>query len=126
MNTPRNVLHAALRTDLSMFIEKTFNELVPGQEYLPNWHVNAIAYQLERCFRREVKRQIILLPPRYLKSISISDAFPAWGLGQDPRLRFSRLGVRNFVGISFSRQLMPDFIWRRAKNLRREAVCPSK
>src|SRR4029450_9757290 len=34
-----------------------------------------------------IKRLIISLPPRYLKSVCASVAFPSWVLGQDPARR---------------------------------------
>ena len=41
----------------------------------------------DRPYRREIKRLIITLPPRSLKSICASVAFPAWALGHDPTLK---------------------------------------
>jgi len=75
---------AGCREDLSLFIEKTFEILNPGTPYLHNWHVDLIAEYLEACEKREIKRLIINMPPRALKSISASVAFPAWLLGRDP------------------------------------------
>ena len=45
------VLKAALRTDLSFFIQRTVQTLSPGSPYLHNWHIDAIAYQLHRSTR---------------------------------------------------------------------------
>ena len=81
------VLDAILRHDLVAFIEKCFNTVAPGQTFLPNWHIEAIAYYLEECRAGRIKRLIINLPPRNLKSISVSTAYPAWLLGHDPRAR---------------------------------------
>jgi hypothetical protein len=91
--SPRELLAAEralqhfLRTDFNVFLEKTFCTVSPGQPYYPNWHLEAIAYALERVARGEVKRLIILMPPRNLKSIAASVALPAWLLGQDPTQR---------------------------------------
>ena len=73
-------LNALLRQDLASFIHKTF-QTVSGEDYLSNWHIDAIAYQLVCCFKGDIKRLIITMPPRYLKSISASVAFPAWVTG---------------------------------------------
>lgn len=75
---------AACRDSLSCFIEKTFEILNPGVKYHHNWHVDCIAEYLESCSRREIKRLIINMPPRALKSVSASIAFPAWLLGREP------------------------------------------
>jgi hypothetical protein len=58
--------------------------LNPGQPYLPNWHISAIAYQLDRVRRGEINRLIINMPPRHLKSLTVSVAFPAFLLGHEP------------------------------------------
>lgn len=81
------VLRRYLRIDLCAFVEKAFYTVFPGQKFQPNWHVEAICHALERVARGEVKRLLILMPPRNLKSLSASVAFPAWLLGLDPTQR---------------------------------------
>jgi len=80
-------LEALLRSDFRAFVHKVFHTLTPGQVYVPNWHIEAIADRLERIRRGKVRRQIINLPPRSLKSIMSSVAFPAFALGHDPSHR---------------------------------------
>ena len=86
-NNDQGVLNAILRTDFLSFAEKVFNTLCPGQTFVPDWYLQAIAYQLERVRRGELRRLIINLPPRSLKSIMASVAFPAFLLGHDPTRR---------------------------------------
>ena len=95
---PVAVLNAILRTDLSSFIQRSFATVAPGSAYQHNWHIDAIAYQLERVARGENTRLIITMPPRSLKSIAASVAFPAWLLGLDPRMRI--LAVSYAEGLS--------------------------
>ena len=78
MTTKRDVLDAALRQDLSAFIEKSFQTVAPGETYAPNWHIECIAWHLRQCVDGDIRRLIITLPPRHLKSICASVAFPAW------------------------------------------------
>jgi predicted phage terminase large subunit-like protein len=73
-----------LRSDFFAFIERSFYQLNPDAEFLPNWHIEMIASELERCLRGETKRLIINVPPRSLKSHCASVAFPAWLLGHKP------------------------------------------
>ena len=47
-----------------------------------------MAYRLEQVRRGEIKRLIINMPPRMLKSITTSVAFSAYVLGLDPTCRF--------------------------------------
>jgi hypothetical protein len=84
MASEARLLEGLLRADFRAFLHKTFLTLSPGQTYVSTWHVEAIAYQLERVRRGEVRRLIINMPPRSLKSIAASAAFPAFLLGHEP------------------------------------------
>src|SRR6202007_2226290 len=87
MSADARLLQALLRHDFRAFGEKVFYALTPGQQFIRSWHLAAIAYQLERVRRGEIKRLIINMPPRSLKSIMASVAFPAFILGLDPSRR---------------------------------------
>jgi predicted phage terminase large subunit-like protein len=87
MTLEARTLEALFRNDLRAFVHKVFATLTPGQTYVRTWHVDAIARQLERIRRGEVRRLIINMPPRSLKSIAASVAFPAYVLGHDPSRR---------------------------------------
>ncbi len=81
------VLDAALRQDFAAFTEKSFGAVSPSDQFSPNWHIELIADRLMQCHRGELKRLIITVPPRSLKSICASVAYPAWLLGRDPTCR---------------------------------------
>jgi len=49
-----------------------------------NWHIEVIAAKLAAVWEGKIRRLIINLPPRHLKSLLASIAFPAWCLGHDP------------------------------------------
>jgi hypothetical protein len=87
MSPDARLLEALARNDLCVFLHKVFATLCPGQAYVPAWHIEAIVNQLERVRRGEIRRLIINMPPRSLKSITASVAFPAFVLGHDPRRR---------------------------------------
>ncbi len=73
-----------LRSDLTSFIEASFYELYPGKRLDLAPHIEVVATKLEAVRRGEIKRLIINLPPRHLKSHCVSVAFVAWLLGRDP------------------------------------------
>jgi predicted phage terminase large subunit-like protein len=73
-----------LRNDLRTFIERSFFELNPATPFKTNWHIDVIASKLEECRRGKIRRLIVNLPPRSLKSHAISVAFPAWILAHAP------------------------------------------
>ena len=70
--------------DFVAFAERCFYELNPAVEYQHNWHIEAIAQRLEECRTGKLRRLIINVPPRSLKSHLASIAFPAWLLGHNP------------------------------------------
>jgi predicted phage terminase large subunit-like protein len=86
-HSDRDVLYAILRQDFEAFVRKVFHTLCPGQTFVAAWFIAAIAYQLERVRLGEIRRLIINMPPRSLKSIMASVAFPAFVLGHDPTQR---------------------------------------
>jgi predicted phage terminase large subunit-like protein len=77
----------ACRLDFVSFIELVFRLLNPGTPFRMNWHIRALAYAFEQVLRGRIKRLIINLPPRFLKSTISSIAFPVFALGHDPTQR---------------------------------------
>ncbi len=86
VTTPHEI-EALLRTDFSSFIQRSFKVINPSVDYLHNWHIDVLAEYLQSCEEGEIQRLIINMPPRYLKSIVVSVAWPAWLLGHDPSRR---------------------------------------
>jgi hypothetical protein len=79
------IVEAACRTDFMTFFQSAFHVLEPGSTLNLNWHHHAIAYYLELVRRGKIKRLIIVAPPRTLKSLMASVAFPVYALGRDRR-----------------------------------------
>jgi hypothetical protein len=80
-------LEAACRTDFVTFIGKCFQSLSPSSVFHMNWHISTMAYYAEQVRRGELRRLIVNVPPRSLKSIAYSVALPAFMLGHDPSKR---------------------------------------
>lgn len=76
-----------LKTCFSLFLEKAFHTLNPGSPFLPNWHIQVLAEHLGQVMEGKIKRLIVNIPPRYMKSLTVSVAWPAWLLGNYPTLR---------------------------------------
>ena len=55
-----SVLQAILRTDFPAFLQKVFNELCPGDQFLSGWHLSAIAYQLEQIEKGDLRRLVVV------------------------------------------------------------------
>lgn len=130
------VLAAILRNDFPLFVERCFYHLNPGATFVPNWHIRAICYQLERVLRGEVTRLVINLPPRYLKSIIVSVAFAAYALGLEPRRRIFSISYggelaskhasdfRSIVEAAWFRRAFPKM--RIARSLEDEVITQAK
>jgi predicted phage terminase large subunit-like protein len=95
--SPERIFRAILATDFRAFVEYVFGLLRPGTPFKPNWHIDAMAYKASQVATGKVKRLIIAVPPRHLKSIIASVALPAWYLGHNPSERV--------VCISYSAEL---------------------
>jgi len=88
---------ALLRQDFATFVARCFQDLNPQVELALNWHIEVIAAALAAVREGKIRRLIINLPPRHLKSLMASMAFPAWCLGRDPSAQL--------LCVSYSRDL---------------------
>ncbi len=73
-----------LQRDFASFARRSFRELNPQTPFSFGWHIEVIAAKLAAVRQGKIRRLIINLPPRHLKSLLASIAFPAWCLGHDP------------------------------------------
>lgn len=118
-NVDRGVYESALQMHFPAFIHRAFRTLCPATPYLQNWHIEAIAWHLQQVATGNIRRLIITLPPRHLKSLCASVAFPAWVLGHDPTARIvcasysadlaakHALDCRAVMNASWYRELFP-------------------
>ena len=88
---------AILRQDFCSFIGRSFLELNPQAQLIMNWHVEVMAAKLEQCRQGKIRRLIINIPPRHLKSLCASVALPAWLLGHDP--------AAQIISVSYGQEL---------------------
>jgi predicted phage terminase large subunit-like protein len=82
-NLTRAQYEALLRQDFVTFATRCFHDLNPQAELAMNWHLEVIAAKLTAVREGKIRRLIINLPPRHLKSLMASIAFPAYCLGHD-------------------------------------------
>ena len=84
---PTTFKAAVLGTDFYSFVRAAFPIVSAGERLVPNWHLQAIAYQLDKVLKGKTRRLIITVPPRSLKSINASVALPAFALSLRSELR---------------------------------------
>jgi len=87
-NLTRAEHEVLLRQDFAAFAGRCFPDLNPQTRLVMNWHLEVIAAKLMEVWQGKIRRLIINLPPRHLKSLLASIAYPAWCLGHDPSAQF--------------------------------------
>ena len=110
------VVEAILRADFYSFIQVIFPLVSPNDPLMRNWHLEAMAYALTRVLEGKIRRLIITVSPRSLKSICASVAFPAFALGHNPRLRFICASYAENLALAHSRScrdVMRSQLYRR-------------
>lgn len=81
------IYRKVLRQDFPTFLARVFQTINPGTPFQGNWHQELIMEYLSACESGELQRLIINMPPRMLKSTTVSVAWPAWILGKNPNER---------------------------------------
>src|SRR6185503_16124823 len=71
---------AQLKPELSLraFIKLAWHVVEPGNQFVPNWHLDCISEHLEACTFGQLRSLIINMPPRCMKSLSVAVFWPAW------------------------------------------------
>ena len=92
------------RKNLFPFCRYTF----PG--YLLAAHLMELAEALEGIESGELKRLIVLMPPRHGKSELISLRFPCWYLAKHPKDKIVQAGYAESIALTHSRQARDIFI----------------
>jgi predicted phage terminase large subunit-like protein len=98
------LVEAACRNDFVSFFQKCFHTLMPHATLLMTWHVYAMAFKFEQVRFGTIKRLIINVPPRSLKS-TMMIAFVAFLLGLDPTLRIIIVTYGSDLSIKFTNDL---------------------
>ena len=98
----QRLLDAIRRTDFVSFTQWAFGILSPSAAFSPNFHIESVGYHLEQVRRGKIKRLIINLPPRTLKSVMTSVALPAFILGHDPSKRIIVVSYGADIAVKFT------------------------
>jgi hypothetical protein len=60
------------------FVQEAWKVVEPGTPFVDSWHIRAICDHLEAVTRGEIRRLVINIPPRCMKSRLVSVFWPAW------------------------------------------------
>lgn len=99
MPTDYEMLQIICRQNFGAFAQKAFTIIEPGTPFEYSWHLDCIAEHLQAQFNgdSELRKLIINLPPRCLKSVEVAQLYPAWVLGKEPH--------HQFIGASYAHTL---------------------
>ena len=134
----RAVIDAVQRSDFCSFVQGVFPIVSGGAQLLLNWHIEAMAEAVSKVLRGQIRRLIITVPPRSLKSICTSVALPAYALGLDPTARIVCVSYseslarkhandcRAVMGSSRYRRLFPGTRISRSKDTELEAMTTAR
>lgn len=76
------------RLSLKHFTKSIWHIIEPGKAFVDNWHIDAICEHLEAVTSFQLENLLINMPPRMLKSILVSVAWPAWVWLKHPERRY--------------------------------------
>jgi predicted phage terminase large subunit-like protein len=76
------------RRSLRDFIAAAWPLVEPATPFVSNWHIDVMSDHLEAATRGEIKRLVINVPPRHMKSLQVSVFWPAWVWLNHPERRF--------------------------------------
>ncbi len=119
---------AACQKHLKFFIQEAFPVVNPSVKFIDNWHIDLITEYLESLAKNQIKRLIINIPPRFMKSICVSVCWPAWLLGNDSAKRiicasYSQhlsdklsLDCRHLMSSEFFAKIFPNTIISKDQN----------
>ena len=87
------------RSSFLTFVKKVWPDFVAGS------HHKIFAQKLEDVSRGKIKRLIVNMPPRHTKSEFASNLFPAWMLGQKPKLKIIQTTHTAELSYNFGRKV---------------------
>lgn len=94
MESPYDILrdaraleYAQAQKDLGLFVQTAWPVLEPRAELRWNWHHDLICEHLQAAYEGEIRRLVINVAPRSMKSIMTSICFPAWMWTMEPAMR---------------------------------------
>jgi len=85
------------RNSFPAFVRRVFHTVSPSHKYVHGWHIDAICEYLNACENGQISNLVINIPPRCMKTITVSVAWSAWLLGHNPS--------RQIIGASYSQNL---------------------
>lgn len=74
--------------NLHFFLKKAWHCIEPAVDFTDSWHIGAICEYLQAVTDGQIKRLLINMPPRNLKSVTATVMYPCWTWINNPYKRF--------------------------------------
>jgi len=88
VDEPEMIRAELARRHLRDYVEFIWSILEPGREFIPNFHIDAICDHLQAIHDGHIRNLIINIPPRCMKSLTVSVAWPTWTWIDRPEVRW--------------------------------------
>jgi predicted phage terminase large subunit-like protein len=102
----RALSDALVRQNFLFFLIRVFMTLNGGQPFNPAYYVEVMADWMTAAADGDIRRLIVSLPPRHLKSICVSVAWTAWMLGRDPAARITCISYSDELAAKHARDCL--------------------
>ena len=76
-----------IERDLRKYIPLAWPIIEPHRPYVPNWHLDVIADHLMACSEGHIQNLVINIPPRHMKSLTVSVFWPSWEWCTRPHIK---------------------------------------
>jgi hypothetical protein len=110
------------------YMRDAWNVVEPATAFLNNWHLDLMAEYLEAVTAGQIKRLVINVPPRYMKSKSVSVFWPTWCWARRAQDKFGPDDILSGAGsrwifASYADELVRAVSWRTIGARRTAAKC---
>ena len=76
------------RRRLSTYVREAWPIVEPAEPFVHGWHIDVVCEHLEAVTRGELRRLIVNVPPRTMKSLTTCVFWPSWEWLQAPAMRW--------------------------------------
>ncbi|MBT9141986.1 MAG: hypothetical protein DDT29_00379 [Dehalococcoidia bacterium] len=105
------------KQDLSSYIRQAWQIIEPATAYMHNWHIDAMSEHLTAVTQGQIRRLLINIPPRYMKSIMVSVMWPTWTWISHPSRRWLFASYAHSLSVKHSvdRRMIIQSDWYRSR-----------
>ena len=86
-NDPEGQRANEAKGSLRIYVREAWHVVEPATPFVPGWHLDAMCEHLEAITRGEIRNLVINIPPRHMKSLTVSVFWPTWEWINHPYLR---------------------------------------